>query len=143
MWKVWYNEVMGLFDFLKKKEVQLTDEQKKWNKMWELWTEEEADSPYAELMTYQSEVNNGGHDQYFFNVGNTGDLQKEMSVLETVLSAKLKNNLQKAYKAYLVLEEKENDEKAEEIMEECDDVFYENEEEINHILEQYSAKIEL
>lgn len=134
---------MGLFDFLKKKEVQLTDEQKKWNKMWELWTEEEADSPYAELMTYQSEVNNGGHDQYFFNVGNTGDLQKEMSVLETVLSAKLKNNLQKAYKAYLVLEEKENDEKAEEIMEECDDVFYENEEEINHILEQYSAKIEL
>ena len=143
MWKVGYNEVMGLFDFLKKKEVQLTDEQKKWNKMWELWTEEEAASPYAELMTYQSEINNGGHDQYFLNVENTGDLQKEMSVLETVLSAKLKNNLQKAYKAYLVLEEKEDDEKAEEIMEECDDVFYENEEEINHILEQYSAKIEL
>ena len=134
---------MGLFDFLKKKEVQLTDEQKKWNKMWELWTEGEADSPYAELMTYQSEINNGGHDQYFLNVGNTGDLQKEMSVLESVLSAKLKNNLQKAYKAYLVLEEKEDDEKAEEIMEECDDVFYENEEEINHMLEEYSAKIEL
>ena len=134
---------MGLFDFLKKKEVQLTDEQKKWNKMWELWTEGEVDSPYAELMTYQSEINNGGHDQYFLNVGNIGDLQKEMSVLEAVLSAKLKNNLQKAYKAYLVLEEKEDDEKAEEIMEECDDVFYENEEEINHILEQYSAKIEL
>ncbi len=134
---------MGLFDFLKKKEVQLTDEQKKWNKMWELWTEGEVDSPYAELMTYQSEINNGGHDQYFLNVENTGDLQKEMSVLETVLSAKLKNNLQKAYKAYLVLEEKEDDEKAEEIMEECDDVFYENEEEINHILEEYSDKIEL
>ncbi len=134
---------MGLFDFLKKKEVQLTDEQKKWNKMWELWSEGEADSPYAELMTYQSEINNGGHDQYFLNVENTGDLQKEMSALETVLSAKLKNNLQKAYKAYLVLEEKEDDEKAEEIMEECDDVFYENEEEINHILEEYSAKIEL
>ena len=134
---------MGLFDFLKKKEVQLTDEQKKWNKMWELWAEGEADSPYAELMTYQSEINNGGHDQYFLNVENIGDLQKEMSALETVLSAKLKNNLQKAYKAYLVLEEKEDDEKAEEIMEQCDDVFYENEEEINHILEQYSAKIEL
>ncbi len=134
---------MGLFDFLKKKEVQLTDEQKKWNKMWELWTEGEVDSPYAELITYQSEINNGGHDQYFLNVGNIGDLQKEMSVLESVLSAKLKNNLQKAYKAYLVLEEKEDDEKAEEIMEQCDDMFYENEEEINHMLEQYSAKIEL
>lgn len=91
-------------------------------------------------MTYQSEINNGGHDQYFLNIENTGDLQKEMSVLETVLSEKLKNNLQKAY---LVLEEKEDDEKAEEIMEECDDVFYENEEEINHILEEYSAKIKL
>ena len=134
---------MGLFDFLKKKEVQLTDEQKQWNKMWELWTEGEVDSPYAELMTYQSEINNGGHDQYFLNVGNIGDLQKEMSVLESVLSAKLKNNLQKAYKAYLVLEEKEDDEKAEEIMEQCDDMFYENEEEINHMLEQYFAKIEL
>lgn len=134
---------MGLFDFLKKKEVQLTDEQKKWNKMWELWTEGQVDSPYAELMTYQSEINNGGHDQYFLNVGNTGALQKEMSMLETVLSAKLKNNLQKAYKAYLVLEEKEDDETAEEIMEQCDDVFYENEEEINHILEEYSSKIEL
>ena len=134
---------MGLFNFLKKKEVQLTDEQKKWNKMWELWSEGEVDSPYAELMTYQSEINNGGHDQYFLNVENTGDLQKKMSALETVLSAKLKNNLQKAYKAYLVLEEKEDDEKAEEIMEQCDDVFYENEEEINHMLEEYSAKIEL
>ena len=134
---------MGLFDFLKKKEVKLTDEQKKWNKMWELWTEGEVDSPYAELMTYQSEINNGGHDQYFLNVENTGDLKKEMSALETVLSAKLKNNLQKAYKAYLVLEEKEDDETAEEIMEQCDDVFYENEEEINHMLEEYSAKIEL
>ena len=134
---------MGLFDFLKKKEVQLTEEQKKWNKMWELWSEGQADSPYAELMTYQSEINNGGHDQYFLNVGNTGDLQKEISVLETVLSEKLKNNLQNAYKAYLVLEEKEDDEKAEEIMEECDDVFYENEEEINYMLEEYSAKIEL
>ena len=134
---------MGLFDFLKKKEVQLTDEQKKWNKMWELWTEGQVDSPYAELMTYQSEINNGGHDQYFLNVGNTGDLPKEMSVLETVLSAKLKNNLQKAYKAYLVLEEKEDDETAEEIMEQCDDMFYENEEEINRILEEYAAKMEL
>ena len=134
---------MGLFDFLKKKEVQLTDEQKKWNKMWELWAEGEADSPYAELMTYQSEINNGGHDQYFLNVENTGDLQKEMSALETVLSAKLKNNLQKAYKAYLVLEEKEEDEKAEEVLELCDDVFYENEEEINRILEEYAAKMEL
>ncbi len=65
---------MSLFDFFKKKKVELTEEQLKWNKMWELWTEEKVASPYAELMTYQSEINNGGHDQYFSNVENTGDL---------------------------------------------------------------------
>ena len=134
---------MGLFDFLKRKKVALTDEQMKWNKMWELWEVGKADSPYAELMTYQSEINNGGHDQYFTNVENTGDLKKEMSVLDALLSSELKENLKKAYDTYLILEENEEDEQAEEVIEQCDDVFYENEEEINHILEEYAAKIEL
>lgn len=127
----------------KKKKAELTEEQLKWNKMWELWTEEKVDSPYAELMTYQSEINNGGHSQYFTNVENTGDLKKDILALETILSVKLKANLNKAYKAYLVLEEKEDDEKAEEILEQCDDVFYENEEEINHALKEYASKTEL
>ena len=134
---------MGLFDIFKKKKVELTEEQLKWNKMWELWTEEKVDSPYAELMTYQSEINNGGHDQYFTNVENTGDLQKELTTLEKILSSKLKANLKKANKAYLVLEEKEDDEKAEETLEQCDYVFYENEEEINRLLEEYACQIEL
>ncbi len=134
---------MGLFDMFNKKNVELTEEQLKWNKMWDLWTEEKAESPYSELMTYQSEINNGGHDQYFLNVDNTGDLENEMSVLEQILSAKLKDNLRKAYKAYLILEEKEDDEDAEETLEQCDDIFYENEEEINQALEEYASKIEL
>ena len=134
---------MGLFDIFKKKKVELTKEQLKWNKMWELWTEEKVDSPYAELMTYQSEISNGGHDQYFTNVENTSDLNKEISALEQILSAELKNNLNKAYKAYLILEKKEEDEEAEETLEQCDDVFYENEEEINRLLEEYAYKIEL
>ena len=134
---------MGLFDIFKKKKVELTEEQLKWNKMWELWTEEKVDSPYAELMTYQSEINNGGHDQYFTNVENTSDLNKEISALEQILSAELKNNLNKAYKAYLILEKKEEDEEAEETLEQCDDVFYENEEEINRLLEEYACRIEL
>lgn len=134
---------MGLFDIFKKKKNALTEEQLKWNKMWELWTEEKAVSPYAELMTYQSEINNGGHSQYFTNVENTGDLSKEMSVLEQILSKKLRDNLNKAYKAYLTLEEKDEDEEAEAALEQCDDVFYENEEEINRLLEEYAGKIEL
>lgn len=134
---------MGLFDFLKKKNVELTEEQQRWDKIWDLWTEGKAASPYSEIMTYQSEINNGGHDQYFFNVENTGDIQKEMSMLKTVLSEILKDNLEKAYQAYLLLEETDDDEKAEAVMEQCDDVFYENEEEINRLLEEYATKIEL
>ena len=134
---------MGLFDLFKKKKVELTEDQLKWNKMWDLWTDGEAESPYAELMTYQSEINNGGHSQYFCHVENNDDLSKEMSALETILSDKLVDNLHKAYKAYLILEENEEDEKAEEIMEQCDDMFYKNEEEINNKLQEYADKIQL
>lgn len=51
---------------------------------------------------------------------------------------RLKNNLQKAYNAYPVLEEKDDDEVSEEIFKECDGVFFENEEEINRIPEKYA-----
>jgi len=134
---------MGLFDIFKKKKVELTEAQLKWNKMWELWTEEKTKSPYNELMTYQSEVNNGGHSQYFCNVDNVSDLKKEMSALKEILTPLLRENLQKAYEAYWILEEKEDDEKAEEILEQCDDVFYENEEQINHILQEYANTLEI
>ena len=134
---------MGLLYIFKKKKVELTEEQLKWNKMWELWTEEKTKSPYTELMTYQSEINNGGHSQYFCNVENVSDLQKEMSELQIILTPILSENLKKAYKAYLILEENEEDEKAEEILEQCDDIFYENEEQINHLLEQYANELEI
>ncbi len=133
---------MGLFDFFKNKKTELTEEQLKWNKMWEMWANEQVDSPYAELMTYQSEIYNGGHSQYFTNVSNTNDLKKEMLSLETILPSQLRETLKKAYEAYLVLEGND-DEKSEQIIEQCDDRFYENEEEINRILKEYAAKIEL
>lgn len=133
---------MGLFDFVKNKKTELTEEQLKWNKMWEMWANEQVDSPYAELMTYQSEIYNGGHSQYFTNVSNTNDLKKEMLSLEIILPSQLRETLKIAYEAYLVLEEND-DEKAEQIIEQCDDRFYENEEEINRILKEYAAKIEL
>ena len=129
--------IVGVLDLFRKNK---NDEQTKWDKMWELWAEEQAESPYAELMTYQSEIDNGGHDQYFFNMENTGDLQKQMKVLDAVLPEKLKDNLHDAYKAYLVISEKEDDEKAENIIEQCDDIFYENEDEVNDILERYADK---
>ena len=134
---------MGVFSFFKKSKVELTDEQKKWNIMWDLWVEGRVDSPYAELMTYQSEINNGGHDQYFFNIDNSGNLQKEMAVLKTVLPAKLRDNLQNAYDAYLKLTNEESDEQAGTILSQYDDEFYKVEEDINRILREYASQIEL
>ena len=43
----------------------------------------------------------------------------------------------------MILEKKEEDEEAEETLEQCDDVFYEKEEEINRLLEEYACQIEL
>ena len=134
---------MGVFGFFKKRKSELSREQKKWNKMWDLWAENRADTPYAEVMTYQSEVNNGGHDQYFLNVEQTGDLQVEISILENVLSEELRSNLLTAYDAYQMLADKESDEEWEAILEGCDNVFFKNEEEINRILKEYASKIEL
>lgn len=132
---------MGIFDiFRKKKELSL--EKLKWNKMWDLWVSEEVESPYFELMTYYSEVNNGGHAQYFSNVDNVSNLKNEMANLNKILSLEFKNNLNKAYKAYLILE-KRDDEKSEEILVECDNFFFENEDEINLILDDYASKIEI
>lgn len=132
---------MGLFDFFKKKKEDLSAKQEekidasereatsdaveedKWDRMWELWGEGQAASPYAEVLTYQSEINNGGHDQYFFNVENTGDLKKELAVLDSVLPEVLKKNLNAAYKAYVTLQKNEDDEKAEAILNQCDEVI--------------------
>ena len=138
---------MKFFDFLKKffqkKEEALPIEAQKWNKMWDLWVEEEADSPYAELMTYQSEVNNGGHMQFFDNVSNTDDLPKNVEVLYSILTGALRENIEKAYNAFLAYDENDENDTISEIMDECDDVFYANESEIERILQEYADTIEL
>ncbi len=128
--------------FKKKKDNELTEDQIKWNKMWDLWAEEKIESPYQELMTYQSEINNGGHSQYFTNIENCGNIEKEISALNQLLSPELTKNLQDAYQSYLILEEKD-DEEAEETLEQCDDIYYENEEQITHLLEEFSIKFGL
>ena len=134
---------MGLFDVFKKRKAELSDEQKKWNKMWDLWASGQVESPYTELMTYQSEINNGGHDQYFVNVENVSDLRKEMEALAMILPETLQQNLQIAYRAYLESSEKGIDQSADEILEKCDEAFFEHEEQINDLLKAYAERIVL
>ena len=132
---------MGL---LRRKKYQLTEAQLQWNAMWQLWAEEKARSPYAELMTYQSEMDNGGHEQYFENIIQIGNLPYEISALEQILPVKLRKNLIKAYHAFLVLQQQnDDDEKAEDTLESCDDVFFENEDRVDDILKEYASQIRL
>ena len=125
---------MGFLNLFNKKKAVLTEAQLKWNKMWELWSDGKIESPYAELMTYQSEINNGGHSQYFSNAEENGILQNELAVLAQILPPVLNDNLQKAYNAYI---------SSEEISEKYDAVFYENEQEIIRILEKHAEKTEI
>ena len=136
---------MFLFNLFKKKTPELTEAQKKWNKLWE----EDSKSPIEELKRYYNEVNNGGHYQYFDNVSSTSDLQGEMVQVKKLLSDELKANMQRAYESYLVLEsmfsepENEISDMHDEIMDECDDLFYERENEFIAVFEEYASKIEL
>ena len=135
---------MSFFNLFKKKKKEQPIEELQWNKMWDLWVEEKASSPYAELMTYESEVNNGGHMQFFDNVSNTSDLSQVISSLYTILSDILKKNLEKAYNAYLEYEGiDEQEDKLDESLDECDNVFYDNESSIETILKEYAKTIEL
>lgn len=130
---------MGLFQ----KKYYLSDDQRRWNAIWDLWAEEKARSPYAELMTYQSEMDHGGHEDYFGNMVKIGNLPYEISVLEQILPVNLKKNLQKAYKAYLVLQVNKEDEKSEDTLEYCDDFYFEHEDQIEQILRGYASQIRL
>ena len=117
---------MGFFDIFKKKKEQLLTTPQKVNKMWELWGENELDLPCAKLMKYESEVNNGGHSQYFFNVANCGDLAAEVDAVLAMLPEPLKENLERGYTAFIAQHDT-SDDANDELFEACDDVFYEHE----------------
>jgi hypothetical protein len=113
----------------------------KFNKMWDLWAEGNIPSPYADLMTYQSEVNNGGHAQFFDNVSGTGHLHAVMKELKKIVPFDIKLSLVEAYNAYKV--NGEDAEENESFFDHADEVFYEKEEKINKILEKFSETIQL
>ena len=139
---------MGFFDlfckklFPKKKEIDLPIETLKFNKMFDLWADGKIESPYQDLMTYQTEVNNGGHSQFFFNLENSRSLEVVVRENMSILPDVHKINLEKAYSAYKEYADIDED-KLDDILDECDNVFYQYEEEINEILEKYSLRIVL
>lgn len=51
---------MDIFTLFQKK-TNPPAEEEKLDKLWDLWEKNAVKSPYAQLMTYEAEVNNGGH----------------------------------------------------------------------------------
>mgnify|MGYP005610935003 FL=1 len=131
---------MGIFDIFKKKKAALTTDQKL-NMMWDLWAVNKLDLPCAKLMKYESEVNNGGHSQYFFNVANCGDLAAEVETVLTILPEPLRENLARGYAAFSEQDDI-SDDVNDELFEECDDVFYEHEQLIIDIIYETAKNFE-
>ena len=131
---------MGIFDIFEKKKAALTTAQKL-NKMWDLWAINKLDLPCAKLMKYESEVNNGGHSQYFYNVANCGDLAVEVEAVLSMLPEPLRENLARGYAAFSEQDDI-SDDVNDELFEECDDVFYEHEQLIIDIIYETAKNFE-
>ena len=121
-------------------EYELTLEDKKWNKLWDLWAEGQLNSPYAEIMEYHSQVNNGGHAQFFSNLGDLGELEEVMDVLLNNLPQMFIEKVKEAYNSYL---KDEFSDETEILNNQCDDIFYANERLIDEILQKYANTLEL
>lgn len=132
---------MKLSRIVKKKEFEMTVAPDKWKKLWQLWADGSAASPCRELMTYITEVNNGGHAQYFSHLADNGVLAEELPVLKSLMGVKHRINLWLAYKAYRSIEKKESA-VAEMLLMLSDIVFDVDEAVFNQIVEQYAAKLD-
>lgn len=121
-------------------EYELTLEDKKWNKLWDLWADGKIESPYAEIMEYSSQVNNGGHAQFFSNLGDLKELDKVMNVLFNNLPKIFVEKVKEAYASYL---KDEFSDETESLNDQCDTIFFANEKLINDILQKYANTLEL
>jgi hypothetical protein len=132
---------VGLLDVLKKKKTTLTPDEKL-DRMWAMWANNELKLPCAKLMTYESEVNNGGHSQYFFNIANYGNLAAEVEAVLPMLPEPLRENLSRGYVAFAAQKHISDDDN-DALFEECDDVFYDHEQLLIDILYEAAKSLTL
>ena len=111
------------------------------DKLWDMWDKGEIKSPYAQLMKYEAEVNSDGHMHFFDTAESTYELADLLDILFDSLGKTLKANLERAYRAYVKYED--DDDRLWDILDKCDNVFYENEQELIGLLEEHAKKIGL
>ena len=132
---------MGLFDIFKKKE-PVTDEQLKWEYIWEQWRLEEVPEPYNTIMTYYKEIKKEGHTRFFLNIAFCGEVEKAVERIGALLPEILCENLKTAYSHYVILVNEENEETEQKIRD-CDTVFDENEQLILDMIQEYADTLEV
>lgn len=133
----------------KKKNVKEEDtfSDEKWNKMIDLWVNYELYHPIKDVLTYDAEVNNGGHLQFFENCND--ELDEMMVSLKDNLPEEIYDNLKNAYDLYISSNIKvENvddyvDEALEDRFGEFDSYYYNNSNKVNEVLRNYASTLEL
>ena len=139
---------MGFFKKLFHKETPEERAERLQDEMWESWEEGKLPPSYQALLTYVSDVMDGGHLQYFLN----RDLREEnffslMPTLRELLPEGHAGNLSNAYRAYCRLGVDVNDDNSiAEALEEAplvsyDSYYFEHEEELIDLLEAYAAAL--
>lgn len=118
------------FSFRKKKKFNLTEEQIKWNQLWDKYANGVLDENYYVLCDYHAGVNGGGHHCFLDN--NAQSLLKYVKSLKILLPNNFFAEFNKAYTAYI----DNND--VEKMCDLADNYFYENEQVIFDILQAYA-----
>lgn len=125
---------MGLFKYLKNKKeekIQKIFLTNKWNKLCELWSKNMLPSPYQELFTYDNYIQGEGHYLFF-----ESHKEKYIELLLKELPKVLKDNLENAFNKYKTLNSNEDEYLI------YDDIYYENENLLISILEEYSKTLD-
>lgn len=127
---------MALFTNIKMKRKAKNEKKllaEKWNKLCEMWSNGTLCTPYNELFSYDSNIQGEGHLCFFDN--NKENLNDLIKILLENLLAKLSTNLKEAFELY------KTSKYTEDSFTKYDNFYYENEELLIYILEDYSKEL--
>ena len=113
-----------------------------WNKMWVLWMNKKMESPYQEILSYETDVRNGSHLEYFNWIKDNENFEKTIDIVSKNLKGTvLETIFNQAYDAYQKIEKSKDE--AEQILSLCDKAFANEEDAIEKYLETIASKIDL
>lgn len=129
------------------KRFTIPKDEERWNKMIDLWSDNELNDPIKDVITYDAEVQNGGHLQFFENCQD--EMEALIISLKKQLPEEMYNNLKQAYELHK--EKKLNIETVDDYVNEAqlgdfdkfDKFYYNNEKKINKIMQEYASTLDL